>query len=412
MSMNDRLRFYPDIDYQNHPAFRDLGVPARDDDSAVDAMIESIDRELAAVHSEPHDVNSLRETFDRGPGRRIAELAAYLERTTPNERVQRLLSRAFSDVTEELLDEARIRNDRFQFARKLSPEAEQVADNLKRDGAHICRLTDAEKAKLWELCTPVVARLRAAAVLNPKIRVAESLPRYSSVGVRLDKFFRGSGVLDGLSAHFGSNVSFTGFGLEYSHSKQDWWQNCYADVGLATSKTVYMHYDHGCRNPKAIIALSEVTEESGPTGYIKGSPSKPRSNFVHFLIKSIDHRFSDDYVAGTTQTYYRRRFQEIEYRREFLMLPKALQACSHFGEDITDDNVLSADLLKNEVKVTRDVGNCVVFDGDYGIHRGALVKSGERFVFQVIFAVEPDLPKSRALYNRARAIARRVLKGE
>jgi hypothetical protein len=253
--------------------------------------------------------------------------------------------------------------------------------------------------------------LRAAAALNPKIRVAESLPRYSSVGVRLDKFFHRSAVLDGLSDCFGSNVTFVGFGLEYSHSKQDWWQNCYADVGLATSKTVYMHYDHGCRNPKAIIALSDVTEENGPTGYIKGSNTRPRSNFIHFLIKSVDQRFYDDYVAGT-QSYYRRRFQEVEYRREFLMLPKALQACSHFGEDIIDDTALSVDLLKNEVKITRDVGNCVVFDGDYGIHRGALVKSGERFVFQVIFAIEPDLPKSKVLYHRARAIARRLLKGE
>ncbi len=62
--------------------------------------------------------------------------------------------------------------------------------------------------------------------------------------------------------------------------------------------------------------------------------------------------------------------------------------------------------------MTRDVGNCIVFDGDYGIHRGALVKSGERFVFQVIFAIEPDPPKIGALKKRARAIARRVLKGE
>jgi hypothetical protein len=410
--MKEHVRFYPDIDYRNHPAFRDLGVPARSDDLVVDGMIEQIDHELAAIHNQRFDVDAmLQNAFDAGVSRQISELAAYLDQTTPNERVRRLLSRAFKDVTEELLCEARIRNDRYQFNRTLAPQAQRVADDLKRDGVHICRLTNAEKAKLWALCAPAIARLRAAARLNPKIRVAESLPRYSSVGVRLDKFFRRNGVLDGLSAYFGSNVTFTGFGLEYSHHKQDWWQNCYADVGLATSKTVYMHYDHGCRNPKAIIALSEVTEDNGPTGYIKGSNNKPRSNFIHFLIKAIDHRFFDDYVAGG-QTYYRRRFQEIEYRREFLMQPKALQACSHFGEDIVDNIDLSADLLKNEIKLTHDVGDCVVFDGHYGIHRGALVKSGERLVFQVIFAIESDLPKSKALYNRARAIARRFLKGE
>jgi hypothetical protein len=410
--MNEHVRFYPDIDYRAHPAFRDLDVPPRADDPIVDGMIRDIDRDLGALHnSEYANDTALREAFDKEAGRRIAELAAYLDRTTPNERVGRLLSRAFSDVRTELLDEARIRNDRHRFSRRLSAEAECVASDLKRDGVHICRLTDAERKKLWELCAPVVARLRAAAALSPKIRVAESMPRYSAVGLCLAKFFRRSGAMDGLSTYFGSNVTFTGFSLEYSHNKQDWWQNCYADVGLATSKTVYMHYDHGCRNPKAIVALSDVTEDNGPTGFIKGSHSKPRSDFIHFVIKSIDHRFYDDYIAGT-QSYYRRRFQEVEYRREFLMLPTALQACSHFGEDVADDTHLSADLLKDEVKLTHDVGNCVVFDGDYGIHRGALVKSGERFVFQVIFAVEPNLPKFEVLKQRARVIARRLLKGE
>jgi hypothetical protein len=330
--MNEHVRFYPDIDYRTHPAFRDLDVRPRADDPIVDGMIQEIDHCLGALHASGYtDEVELQTAFDEAAGCRIAELAAYLDRTTPNERVRRLLSRAFNDVKIELLDEARIRNDRHRFSREMTVGAERVVGDLKRDGVHVCRLPDAERQKLWELCAPVVARLRAAAALSPKTRVAESMPRYSAVGVRLEQFFRRSGTLDGLSAYFGSNVAFTGFALEYSHDKQDWWQNCYADVGLGTPKTVYMHYDHGCRNPKAIIALSDVTEDNGPTGFIKGSHSKPRSNFIHFLIKSIDHRFYDDYVAGT-QSYYRRRFQEIEYRKEFLMLPTALQACSHFGD--------------------------------------------------------------------------------
>ena len=374
-------------------------------------MIRDIDRDLETLHKTPCTASALRETFDKGPGRKIAELGAYLDRTTHNERVRQLLSESFNDVVKELLDEARIRNERHQFHRKLSPQAKGVMEDLNRDGAHICRLTEAERAKLWELCAPVVARLRAAAARDPSVRVAESMPRYSSVGVRLEAIFRRTGILDGLSAYFGSNVTFTGFSLEYSHQKQNWLYDLYADVGMENPKTAYLHYDHGCRNPKAIVALSEVTEDNGPTGYIKGSNSKSRSNFVHFVIKSMDQCF-EDYKLDSAKVPYRRRFQEVEYRREFLMLPRALQASSHFGEDILDDTDLSINLLKSEIKITRDVGNCVVFDGDYGIHRGALVKSGERFVFQVIFAIEPDMPKGKALKQRARAIARRLLKGE
>jgi hypothetical protein len=308
------------------------------------------------------------------------------------------------------MDQARIKNDRHMFNRRLSVDAAHVAEDLQRDGAYVCRLPGKEKAKIWELCAPVIARLRAAAELDPKGRVAEVIPRYSDVGVSLDRIFRQHSVLDGLSAYFGSNVTFNGFALEYSHGRQKWWQDCYSDVGLPVSKTVYMHYDQGCRNPKAIIALSEVSEENGPTRFIKGSHIKPRSNFVHFMVKSIDHRFHDDYVPGD-KIYFRPRYQEIDYRREFLMLPAALQACSHFGEDVLDASDLSTELLRNEIKLTSDVGDCIVFDGDYGIHRGALVRSGERFVFQVIFAIEPNVPKIRTIYYRARAIARKVLKG-
>ena len=410
--MNQHVRFYPDIDYRNHPAFRELGVPTRNDESVVDSMIETIDRGLEALHKVYYaDAAALQSAFDAGPGRRIVELGAYLDQTTPNERVRALLARSIPDVIVELKDEARIKNDRHHFNRKLSIEGRRVSNDLERDGAHICRITDAERAKLWNLCLPAIKRLRAAAALDPKGRVAESFARYSALGVHLDSFFRRSAVLEGLAHYFGSNVIFAGFALEYNHSKQTWWEGLYADVGLPSPKTAYLHYDHGCRNPKAIVALSEVSEDNGPTSYIMGSPRKVRSNFVHFMVKSIEYAFRDDDL-GSENPAYRRMFQEVRYRREFLMLPRALQGSSHFGEDVIDGTPLSADLLQNEVKITRDVGNCVVFDGDYGIHRGALVRSGERFVFQVIFAIEPDLPKGNALYNRARAIARRLVKGD
>jgi hypothetical protein len=408
--MNEHLRFYPQIDYRAHPAFRDLGVQPRDDDAIVDEMIGRIDTALEAIHGSQHDPPGLRAAFETGPVRRMTELAAYLDRTTPNERLRGMLSRAFADVRGELWNEVQIHNDRHSFSRHLTPGAQAVASDLERDGAHICRIPEAERRKLWALCSPIVARLRAATVNDTKSRFAESIPRYSTIGVRLNRFFVKSGILDGLSCYFGSNVQFAGFSLEYSNESQVWWRDLYADVGLSNAKASYFHYDHGCRNPKAIIALSEVNERNGPTGYVLGSHKKPRSTFVHFLIKSIDYSFVDDKPAEA-KGFYRRRFQGSDYRREFLMLPAALQGCSHFGEDVMDNTALSAELLSREVKLTHDVGNCVVFDGDYGIHRGAMVSSGDRFVFQVIFAIESNTPTLTALKQRARSMVRSLIKG-
>jgi hypothetical protein len=60
--------------------------------------------------------------------------------------------------------------------------------------------------------------------------------------------------------------------------------------------------------------------------------------------------------------------------------------------------------------MTSDVGNCIVFDGNYGIHRGALVKSGERFVFQVIFDIDKPVPLATYLKRSLRAFALEVRK--
>jgi hypothetical protein len=412
--MNRPVFFYPDIDYRSHPAFQGLGIAPRSDDIEVENMIHAIDAELAALHRKPYsDHAALVAAFNAGPGKAIDKLAAYIDRTTPVERVRKLLAGSFVDVKAELLDEARIHNDRQHFTGAISPAGTDVLNSLRDKGMHASHLGRELKVRLQKLAAPAIARLRERAKENPNIRVAESIRRYGDIGVLLDKYFRDNGILDGLSAFFGSNVIFDGFALEYSHSGQNWWQNCYADFGLPTSRTAYMHYDHGCRNPKAIVALSDVSEDNGPTGYVVGSHKSKRSNFVHFLIKSVDYRFNEDVVkADGDRTYYRPRFQKEEHRKEFLMLPRAFQACSHFGEDIQDDLPLARELLASEIKLTKEAGDCITFDGDYGIHRGALCRSGERLVFQVIFAVQPNRPSMEVLNARARAVARKILKGE
>src|SRR6202043_2185403 len=155
--------------------------------------------------------------------------------------------------------------------------------------------------------------------------------------------------------YIGSNVNFTGFSLEYSYARQNWWRGVYSDIGLPDSKTTYMHYDQGCRDPKAIIALTDVTEENGPTGFVRGSHKKVRSRFLHFMVTALDHCFQRDENQETSDTNYRPRFAREQYRRELLLLPRALHGSSHFGDDILDGTQLSEELLANEVRMTKDI---------------------------------------------------------
>ena len=406
---------YPRIDYRAHPAFRGLDVLPYADDPEVDALISSIDghlEKLNATHFSNGD--ELDRIFDRDAANSIAALHAHLLETIHNERVVAWLDRAFARVTRELREQAHLLNHRRRNLANV-PETRAagiVAGNLQRDGIHICRLDAKTHERLLEFCAPHMSQLRELAKVRPNERIVHNYELYGEVGRELLRFFRREGILDGLAGYVGSNVNFAGFALEYSYARQNWWRGVYSDIGLPDSKTTYMHYDQGCRDPKAIIALTDVTEESGPTGFVRGSHKKARSRFLHFMVTAMDNCFQKDEKQETNDANYRPRFANERYRREILLLPRALQGSSHFGDDILDGTPLSEELLANEVRMTKDIGNCIVFDGNFGIHRGGLVRNGERFVFQVIFDISDPLPLMTKLKQKLRWLGLRLFRGQ
>ncbi|HZP68460.1 MAG TPA: phytanoyl-CoA dioxygenase family protein [Pseudolabrys sp.] len=403
--------FYPQIDYRSHPAFRNIEAKTCYDDAEVNQRIAQIDAAIEAFEHDKRPDAILPDEFNRGPGIYLSDLEDYLRRTSRSPRMSDWFSRAFVTTRHELVEEAHVANWRIEgiSGETDGTTARRVTKALDHDGVYICSLEPDTLVKLRAICAPHMQGLREKAKSGGTERVVHTFERYSKVGMVLDQFFRRQGILDGLKGYVGSNVSFAGFSLEYSYAGQKWWRGLYSDVGLPESKTTYMHYDYGGRDPKAIIALSDIGEENGPTGFVKGSHKVERSKFLHTMIKSLDYAFQPDPTLPYKTVYYRDRFAKAEYRREFLEQPTAFHGCSHFGEDILDDTPLSRDLLSKEVKLTRNQGNCIVFDGNYGIHRGGLVRSGERFVFQIIFSIAPPLSLSQWVIRRSRGLAVRML---
>jgi hypothetical protein len=413
--MSVKNSYYPPIDYRSHPAFRDLNVAPYAHDAEIDTLISGIDGVLAKLNATHHaDDVELDRRFDQDVVPAIAQLQARLLETIGNRRVTAWLTRAFEQVARELRDHVHVLNRRHGATARSArtPAGRIVARNLERDGIHICRLETKTREKLLKICAPHMEQLRELAKSRPNERIVHNFELYGEVGSQLLGFFRRQGILDGLAGYVGSNVNFAGFSLEYSYARQNWWRGVYSDLGLADSKTTYMHYDQGCRDPKAIVALSEVAEQNGPTGFVRGSHRKCRSRFLHFMITAMDSCFQREDSEGPGETNYRPRFAREQYRREMLLLPRALQGTSHFGDDVVDGTPLSEELLADEVLMTNDVGNCIVFDGNFGIHRGGLVRSGERFVFQVIFDIHAPLTLMTRLKRQSRWLALRILRGQ
>jgi hypothetical protein len=209
-----------------------------------------------------------------------------------------------------------------------------------------------------------------------------------SIRAVLNREFKALGVLDAVSAYTGRKIRVGGLALELSVPQATWWKNSISGLERAP-RTLYAHLDESISCPKAIVYLSDVTEQNGPTSCYPGAYEAMQLNPLQELIGR---------VIGTVGTgpnsplkdYYAKQYHQSmnseNFRRHFMRLPESLRFNSHLGWDVMPGSKLENQLAENECKMIGPAGTFIAFDGARLLHRGGLMEHGERVALQVIFS--------------------------
>jgi hypothetical protein len=166
-----------------------------------------------------------------------------------------------------------------------------------------------------------------------------------------------------------------------------------------------MHFDADRDMLKIILYLVDVGPGDGPFGYVKGSHDWRRSPLTTAMQKGFD-QCSGDFFESTGGDfklgYYRPRFMLADSRRDLLSLPSRLRGSTHFGDDVLNGSSVSRELLAHEKSYTAPAGTMILFDGSQGVHRGAQVRSGSRWVVNIGLLVRRDAEKALSPAQRFR----------
>jgi len=398
----------PRIQYDQHPAFSGFNVKCTLDDTIVFRLIESIDNAyLDLLKVGGSNSENVSTEFAAKVGPLFAELERYVLSADMRDELRRTTKQAIDRACQFLVDQVvfdRRRAGTPTDPKTLPSSPAEFVEDLRTRGYHQCPVNPSLAASVWRRTWWERSVLRRRAQVSPGRHCAIPLDAFSPATASIQQALQSEGILSAVSQYMGCEMEWLYAALDFSHHRQNWYKDCYADSALPTAKTVYMHFDADPDIVKAMLYLSNVDAAAGPFRYVRGSHQWQRSPFLFALHKGFDVEQTKlfpmetdglDYKLG----YYRPRFFLKDHRRDLLTLPSAFRGTTHFGDDIVDESALSHRLLAAEETFLGPPGTLIVFDGSAGIHRGSQVESGERWAVQIAM---------RAVCSRQQSPASRI----
>jgi hypothetical protein len=202
---------------------------------------------------------------------------------------------------------------------------------------------------------------------------------------KINSEFKKLGILKDVSNYMKKNYEVTGVALEMSTPNSTWWKK--KEIKKKIPKTLYAHLDESPIYPKSICYLSNVSEDNGPTSFYPKIYKSLKLNFLQDIVGRVI-----DTVGRKGSLLFHVYNQNVEQKLEcdvfkshLSKLPNELKFYSHFGWYVEPDSDIENQMINDEIKLTGTKGTFVVFDGAKVIHRGGLLKKGERIVLQIVF---------------------------
>lgn len=311
---------------------------------------------------------------------------SFLSQTEDN--LERMfLAELFTDLSLLVSEHIVFYTEKARYTGGLGPlNARQL--EMYDNGFYVSDISKACLQNIQKVADPLLQQLRANAKDGRLER--SDLSVNSGRVVRkiirlLNQEFLQTGVLASLSPIANRKMKVVGVAYELSVAGSSWWKPRIESGEL--SRTLYAHVDRGVDAPKAIVYLTNVDEQNGPTMcYPHAYSELDITGLQDFVGRSLETigRSVDSPLRGLYQ-FSGPVMDSERFRRHFMKLPSSMRFNSHFGWDVKPKSQLENFLVDKERKVLGPAGTTLVFDGARLLHRGGLIEKGERIVLQVIF---------------------------
>jgi hypothetical protein len=378
---------FPEIDYDTHPAYSPFRTATIYDEDFLAQQVRTADLAYTAFCS-------IAEPTQRAAEQALQQIHESADRFVLHARRQNMPAIAeewlhscarwtVNDIAYELA--RRVLSARQHRSLALSPVHAEQLSAMQTQGMYVSALPGDAYGEIRRLSLTFLGQLKQQAAKNPFERAVASVKYNSPLWRAIKSAARQAGIFDVLGELKKNRMTMLGAGLEYSSSEQNWHQNIYADVGLSDSPFQYLHFDEGYSIPKAMIYATPVTDANGPTRAIPGSNCWEASEFRLRMYRALDRIVGDRYGSLGSAGNYRPLARRSELRRIFMQLPAAVRGSSHFGDDVLPGTAAAEALSGREIQYLSNDAQTFVFDGPHLLHRGSIVRDGERLALQVAF---------------------------